>query len=173
MNMLLKSSTNRKRIRLFHIWTRFDLFWFKFGCAWLWLAEKFLQKWRWFLVIATRLSGKAMCTVTNKQHKCRFLVLKRSIQNVTAGFAFFTVVETSCFIGWNVNTLFISTCWTIHNSDSFPYSLSTYNSLFPYLVDWNGTLSKTCLSGNILAKKKRVLSVFVVSTCSCNLKGTL
>ena len=36
---------------------------------------------------------------TTKQRNCWFLVLKRNIQNVTAGFALFTVVETSCFIG--------------------------------------------------------------------------
>ena len=36
---------------------------------------------------------------TFKQHNCRFLVPKRNIQNMTAGFAIFTVVETSCFIG--------------------------------------------------------------------------
>ena len=50
-------------------------------------------------VIATHLSGKAMCTVTAKQYNCRFLLLKRNIQNVAAGFALFTVVETSRFIG--------------------------------------------------------------------------
>ena len=121
LNMWLKSSANRKRIRLLHIWTRFNLFWFRFGCAWLWLAEKFLQKWRWLLVFPTRFSCKTMCAVTTKQHNCGFLVLKRSILNVTAGFALFTVVETIHFIGWNVNTLFISTCCTIHISDSFSY----------------------------------------------------
>ena len=36
---------------------------------------------------------------TTKQHNCRFLVHKTNIQNVTAGFALFTVVETSRFIG--------------------------------------------------------------------------
>ena len=36
---------------------------------------------------------------TTKQHNCQFLLLKRNIQNVTAGFALFTVVETSRFIG--------------------------------------------------------------------------
>ena len=120
LNKWLKSSTNGKRIRLFHIWTLFNLFWFRFRCAWLWLAEKFLQKWRWFFcfVVATRLSCKTMCTVTAKQHNCRLLVLKRNIQNVAASFALFTVVETSRFIGWNVNTRFISTRWTTHISDS-------------------------------------------------------
>ena len=52
-----------------------------------------------FFVVATRLSRKKMCTVTAKQHNCRLLVLKRNIQNVTRGFALFTVVETSRFIG--------------------------------------------------------------------------
>ena len=36
---------------------------------------------------------KTMCTITAKQHNCRFSVLKRIIQNVAAGFAFLTVVE--------------------------------------------------------------------------------
>ena len=58
-----------------------------------------------------------MCTVTAKQHNCRFLVLKMNIQNVAAGFALFTVVETARFIGLNVNTLIISTRGTIHISD--------------------------------------------------------
>ena len=109
--------------RIKHFWTRFFLFWFKVGCAWLWLAEKFLQKWRWFFFfkIATPLSGKAMCSITVKQHNCWFLVLKTNIQNVSAGFALFTIVETSHFIGWNVNTLFVSTCWTVHISDSISY----------------------------------------------------
>ena len=74
-----------------------------------------------FFVISTQLSGKAMCSITAKQHNCRFLVLKRNIQNVAAGFALFTVVETSRFIGWKVNTLFVSTCGTIHISDNLSH----------------------------------------------------
>ena len=42
---------------------------------------------------------QTMCTVTTKQHNCPFLILKRNIQNETAGFAHFTVVETIHFIG--------------------------------------------------------------------------
>ena len=69
------------------------------GCDWR--EPKFHQNWRWllFLVVATRLSCKTMCTVTAKQRKCRLLVLNTNIQNVAAGFALFTVVETSSFIG--------------------------------------------------------------------------
>ena len=156
MNMLLKSSANRKRIRLFHIWTRFNIFWFRFVCAWLWLEEKFLQKWRWFFVVTTRVNNE-----TTKQRNCRFLLLKRNIQNVTAGIALFTVVETSRFIGWNVNTLW--TCWTVHISDSL-YVVHTHNYFFPILVDWNGTLSRTCLSGTIFFGKEK--SCFV---CFCRL----
>ena len=40
---------------------------------------------------------------------------------MAAGFALLTVVETSRFIGWKVNTLFISTCWTIHISKRLFY----------------------------------------------------
>ena len=78
------------------------------------------SRWFFFFVVATLLFGKTMCTVLAKQHNCRFFVLE-TIQNVVAGFALFTVVETSRFIGWNVNTLFISTCWTIQISDSLSY----------------------------------------------------
>ena len=119
MYMLLKSSANRKLIRFFHIWTWFVLFWFTFGCACLWLTEKFLQKRKWFFffAVATTLFCKIMSAVTTKQHNCRFLVLKSNIQNVAAGFAIFTVVQTSSFNGWNVNTIFISLCWTIHISN--------------------------------------------------------
>ena len=139
--MWLKSSANRTWICLFHNfgsnWTRFALFWFRFGCAWLWLAVKILQKDRWFsfLVIATRLSGKAMCIVTAKQQKCRFFVLKSNIQNVATRFALFTVVETSRFIGWNVNTLFVSTCWTKHISDSLSYFVS-HTQFFFSIFGW-------------------------------------
>ena len=56
MNMSLKSSANRKRIRLFQIWTLFNLLWCGFGFAWLWLAQKILQKWRWSSVVAPRVN---------------------------------------------------------------------------------------------------------------------
>ena len=71
LNMLLKSTANRKGTELFHIWNQFSFFWWGFGFAWNWLGEKFLQKWRWFFffVVATCLSSKTMCTVTAKQHK--------------------------------------------------------------------------------------------------------
>ena len=74
-----------------------------------------------FFVVATRPFWKTMCTVTAKQINWRLLVLKRNIQNVAAGFALFTVVETSRFIDWNVNKLFSSTCWTIHISNNLSY----------------------------------------------------
>ena len=50
------------------------------------------------LVVATRLCCKTMCTVTAKQQICRFLLLKRNIQNVAAGFALFTLEETIRFV---------------------------------------------------------------------------
>ena len=121
--VLVTVSTNEVSTGLYHKWNYFCLFWFGFGCTWIWLSEKFLQIWRWFFffVLATRLSCKTLCTVTAKQHSFRFLVLKRNIQNVAASFALITVVETSRFIGWKVNTLFISTCGTIRISNSLLY----------------------------------------------------
>ena len=133
MKMLLNSSANWKRIRLFHIWTWFVLFWFPFGCAWLWLAEKFLQKKRRSFVVATTLFCKTLCSITTKPHNCQFLVLKRKIQNVTAGLALFGVEETSRFIGWNVNTLFTSTCWTVHISNSLDV---VHTQFFLFIFGW-------------------------------------
>ena len=135
MNIRLKLTANRKRICLVHTWTWFVIVWFTFGCACLWLAEEFLQKWRWLLVIVTRLSCKAMCSNTAKQHNYRFLVLKRNIQNMAAGFALFTVVETNRFIGWEINKLFISTCWTIHIPDNLSYFV-VHTQFFLSMFGW-------------------------------------
>ena len=70
------------------------------GCDW---RRSFIKNgdglWLFFLVVTTCLSCETKCTVTTKQHNCRFLVLKRNIQNVAAGFALFTIVRTSDFIG--------------------------------------------------------------------------
>ena len=169
MNMSLKSSANTKRIRLFHIWTHYNLFWFRFGCAGLWLAEKFFQKWRWllFLVVATRLSCKKTCTVAAKQHNCRFLVLKRNIQNVAAGFALFTVVEISHFIGWNVNTFFISTCWAIHIFYSLSYFVVHTQFFFFYiwLIEMRHKVIVVCWVPHSLFSSKEKTS-FV---CFCRL----
>ena len=117
--MSLESSTNRKRIHLFHIWTHFVLFLAQVRVCLLVIGGEISSKIEmvFLFVVLTSLSCKTMCTVTTKQHNCRFLVLKRNIQNVAAGFALFTVVKTSR----NVNTLFVSTCWTIHISDSLSY----------------------------------------------------
>ena len=116
-----------------------------------------------------------MCTVLAKQHNCRFLVLKTNIQNVVAGVALFTVVETSRYIGWNVNLNFNSSCWTKHISDSLSYFvvhtqffLSTFGWLKRGIRYYLFVVYQFHL---FLANKKRVLSVFVVFTCSCNLRN--
>ena len=107
-----------------------------------------------------------MCTVTTKQHNCRFLVLKRNIQNVAAGFALFTVVETSRFIGWNVNTLIISTCWTIHISNNF---LNWFWLLFKNvnsLTKWQEKVIYLIFKGNIahLAHRSALWTLIIAST---------
>ena len=159
MKFWLTVSTNGVSTWLCQKWNNFCLFWFTFGCAWVWLAQEFIQKCsRLFcFVVATRFSCKVMCTITAKQHNCRFLVHKRNIQNVAAGFALFTVGETSRFFGWNVKALFFSTCWTCWTSPIVCCTLlSTHNSFFLFLVGWKGTLSNNCLLGTqffFLAKK--------------------
>ena len=175
MNMWFKSSTKRKRRSLFRIWTHFNLFWLGFGCAWLWWAEKFLQKRRWFFffVVATCLSFKTMCAVTAKQHFCRFLVLKGIFKTLQQALNFLQSLKL---------VVLLVERWTHFSflhvgqyTSPIVLILSTHKSFFLYLVDWNGTLTlNNCLSCNIfLAKKKRVLSVFVVFMCSCNVKRTL
>ena len=107
-----------------------------------------------------------MCTVTTKQRNCRFLVLKRNIQNMTAGFALFTVVETSRFIGWNVNTLFVSTCRTIHISNNF------LNWFWPLFKNVNPLTKRQekgiylILKGNIahLAHRPALWTLIIAST---------
>ena len=142
-------SSNGVSTRLCHKWNNFYFFWFKFGWAWLQLAGKFLQKWTpiFFFAVATRVSCKTICTVTAKQHNCQFLVLEWNFQNVAAGFALFTVEEISRFISWNRNTLFISTCSTIHISNSFLYFIVHTHFFLFYLVDWKGALVNNCLLG--------------------------
>ena len=133
----LTVSTNGKSTRLGHKLEDFCFFWLSFGCGWLWMAEKLLQKKRWFFifVVMTRLFTKAMRVFAAKLHNCRYLVLEKNIQNVAAGFAPFTVVETRRSIGSNVSTLFISTCWTIHISYSlFYFVVHTY--FFLLLFGW-------------------------------------
>ena len=44
-------------------------------------------------------SCNEICSITTKQHNCWFLVPKRNVKNVAAGFALFTVVEPCRFIG--------------------------------------------------------------------------
>ena len=95
-------------------------FCFKCWCASLSLVEHVLQKGRLisFFVVATHFSCRTLCTMTNKQHNCQFLVLNRKIQHVKAGFELLLVVETRIFNDWKMNTLFIRACWTIHISNN-------------------------------------------------------
>ena len=168
MKFWITVSTNGVSTRLCHKWNNLYLFCFRFGYAWLWWAGKFLQKRRWiyFFVIATRLSCKTRCSVTAKQHNCRCFVLKREMQNVAAGFALFTVVETSRFDGWNVNTLFISTCWTIHIFNSLSYFVAHTEFFFFYiwLVEMGQKLTIVCWVPSLTFFSKEKAS-FVCSSC--------
>ena len=60
------------------------------GCEW---RRNFIPKGDGFSFSQSRLVplAKKMCTITAKQNNCRFLVHKRNIQNVAAGFGLFTV----------------------------------------------------------------------------------
>ena len=85
---------------------------------------------------------------------------------MAAGFALFTVVETSLFFGCNVNTFFNSTCWTIHFSNSlFYYVVHTqfFLSIFGYLK-WD--IKNNCLSGTkfiFFYQRNRVFCLFLSS----------
>ena len=56
-NFSLTVSTNEESVRLRHKWKHFCFCWHRLGCSWLWLAETFLQKKRWYFVceVTTRL----------------------------------------------------------------------------------------------------------------------
>ena len=61
LNFWLTASTNGESTRLCHKLNDFcRLFWLLLGCAWLWLAEEFHQKWRWllFIVVVTHFFAK-------------------------------------------------------------------------------------------------------------------
>ena len=135
MKFWLTVSTNGVSTRICHKSNDFCLPWFRLGCAWLWWTEINLRKTRWLFcfVILTRFSGKAMSTITTKQHICRFLVLQKNIQNVTTGFALFTVVGIGNSVSWKVSTLFVWACWTIHISNNF---LNWFFCLFKNINSW-------------------------------------
>ena len=137
INFRLTVSTNGKSTRLRHKWKDFCIYWLRFRCGWLWLAEKFLQKRRWFsiLIVTIHLLDKLTRAIAAKQQNCLFLVFEGNIQNMEAAFALFTVVETRRFIGWDTNKLFISTCWTINISNSLPHFL-VHTHFFPSLFAW-------------------------------------
>ena len=108
------------------------------------------KRWLYFFVIATCLSCTSLSTVTAKQQMCRFLVHKRNIQNVAAGFALFTVVENSRFIGWKVSTFFLSTCWTIHISDILFHFVVLKQFFLPKFDRLIKSLNNNCLLGTKL-----------------------
>ena len=100
--------------QLCHNWNYFYPFWLWFGCDWLWLAEEFLQNWRWLHFAWLPLVFFAKQRVP-------------SLPNIiTVGFwslkgifslwdlAPFTVEETGSFVAWKVNTFFVWACWSIH-----------------------------------------------------------
>ena len=114
MNFWLALSTNGDWTRLCHKWNNFCRLWLRFGCAWLWLAEQILQKWRLFIVfvVKTRLFGEAIRGINSKRHNFRFSIPKRNVQNVVARFAFTTLVtafiiffpcvDTNTLLSWVV-----------------------------------------------------------------------
>ena len=138
------------------------------GCDW---RRNFFKNGDGFIVIATRLSRKTICSITIKQCNGRFMTLKRNIQNTAAGFALFTVVETSRFLGWNVNTLFFYMLDETHLRKSWccPHTILSF---YIWLIEWGLYWTIVCRVTSVFVKRKRVLSVFVVFTCSCNVKGT-
>ena len=136
------------------------------------------SKWRllFYFVVMTRLSRKTMCTITNKQHNWRCLVLRRNIQHVRAGFALFRVVITGSCVSWKANTLFNSTCSTIHISNNLLYFFVHTQFFLSILGPFKWDNFENLFVGYqvpFFSKEKAFLSVFVVFACSCNAKVTL
>ena len=153
INMLLKSSANRKRIRLFHIWTHFSLFLVRVRIRLQLIGGEISSKMGMVFLFHSRDSSFMQNNVYRRHRQTTnssVLVLKRNIQNVAAGFALLTVVETGRFIASNLNTLFISTFCQYTSPIAARTLLSTHNSFSLYLVDWNETLINNCLLGTKL-----------------------
>ena len=54
---------------------------------------------------------------------------------MAAGFPLFTVLGTSRIVGWNLNTIFTSTCWRIHIFNSLLY-LVVHTQFFFSIIGW-------------------------------------
>ena len=117
---------------------------------------------------------KAMCTISTKQHNCRFLVLQRNIQHVRASFVLFTVVEAGSFVRWKVDTLFVWACWIIHISKNIlTWFLRLFKNINPltklqeiwYCWFFRGTIAHLtrwrALGTLIVASVKWLKSLFV------------
>ena len=98
MKFCLTVSTNGVSTRLYYEWNTFCFF----GSG----SDMPESDWRknspeleMVFLFRSRDSFFLQTNVTAKQLNCRFLVLTRNIQNMTAGFALFAVVETSRFVG--------------------------------------------------------------------------
>ena len=109
------------------------------------------SKWRWFFFdVTTQVSCKAMCTITTKRIYCRFLVPKKNIENVRAGFALFTVVDTRNVVRWKTYVIFVWPCWTKHCSDKI---LNCFLLLLK-----NKNLDQTSRKTNLFALQRKYCS---------------
>ena len=132
-----------------------------------------------FFAITTRLSWKAICTISTTHHTCRFLVLKRKIQDVRASVALSTVVETGIFVDWKQNLLFVWACRTKHISNnilnSFLHLLGNVNPLVKRQEKGICLISKRniahlahrrSLRTLIIASAERLKSILVQTKCT-------
>ena len=142
------------------ILTFLDLFY-----TWIWLVEKLLLKCRWlfFFVVASRLFCKTMCTVTAKQYNCRFWSLQGLSKTWQQALHFLQTYKLVVF--WLKGKHF-SLLHVGQYTSPIVLILSTHNSFFLYLVDWNGALINKGLLGTkfILFSKEKACFV-----CFCRL----
>ena len=119
MKSWLTVSTNGVSTRLCHKWNICYFFWFRFGCVACDWRRNFFRKGDGFPFSYSRLVFLAKQCVPSPPNniivglwslKGKFKTWQQSLH--------FLVVETSRCIGGNKNTLFISTCWTIHISNT-------------------------------------------------------
>ena len=91
MIFFISVSADGDSTRLCHKWNDFWLFWFKFECAWLWLAQKITSELEMVFFWRSHESFSLRSNVYHhlKQYNYLSMFVKRIIRHVRPGFALF------------------------------------------------------------------------------------
>ena len=119
---------------------------FRFGCAWIWLAENFLQMRRWFFFFISWLVflAKQCLPLPTNNIIVAFWSLRGIFKRWQQALRF-VQSEKLVVLLVNVRTHFSFLHVGQYTSPIVSRTLlSTHNSFFSYLVDWNATSGNNC-----------------------------